>query len=349
MVTINEWHKQELEIDYQLGPVRMVTGCPLYGEPYVTDFLAYCLPTLLAPQNWTALAAHGWEYILFVDGPAEERLRAAGLPKQFRLRRLPDDIVATLYASPGLKYPLLAAVHNLLIHKARDIGAGFHMTVADTVYCEGYFARLLELAEEHEAIAQTGFAIVSGTGLPALAAYRKGALVIPPGELGRIGWEHLNPQWASWTMDGITDFEEMPNSHYIHWRGRDSVRIHCAHQTATWIGPERCRQVEPGLGGTVDSELPRYIAGDFYAPRLSDEMVYVVIAGASAPTPRISFADYKAEFWRFLGADRPELDNRFVPYFSRPCPLPVPYDGNCPDDPELDARLGRLMEKLHGA
>lgn len=343
---IHAWHERELAAPYELKQgTRLVTGFPLWGEPFVSHFLAYCLPSMLAPVNKAALDGAGWELVLFVDGPTEERLKAANVPA--RLHRLPDDIVQGLQEQPAYKYPLLAAAHNLLIHKARDIGAGFHMMVADAIYSETYFARLLELAKEHDAIAHTGLAIVAETGLPILDRFRwsDGALVISARALGWVGWHHLNPQWASWTMDGIDRFIDMPNSHYIHWRGRDSVRIHCAHQSAAWIGNEQCQKVERGLGGTVDSELPRYLGDEFYAPRLDDEMVYIVIAGASAPTPRVPFADFKSEFWRFLGGTRE--GNRFLPYFTTPCPVPLPRDGNAPADAELDSLLKRLMAKLH--
>jgi hypothetical protein len=336
---IREWHRSQWDADYGLEGVRLVTGCTLWGQAYVDNFLAYCAPTLRA--NRLADVA----YVLFVDGPTERRLAGIELgAARVQLRRLPEPIVQGLYAEPGHKYPLLAAVHNLLVHQAGKVGAGFHMTVADTVYSDRYFENLDRLSLRHEAIAHTGFAIVDWSGLPALDWYRRGrTLPLSAEHLGHIGWSHLNPQWASWNMNAVPDdFSMMPNSHYIHWRGRDTVRIHCAHQSAAWIGPERCRKVEPPLGGTIDSELPRYFAGaEPYQPVRDDDMAYIVIAGATQPEPLVPFDEFKAEFWRFIG------DNRaFLPIWEKPCVMRVPVDESAPSDAELDRRLAGMLAKL---
>lgn len=336
---IRDWHQSEWDADYELDGVRLVMGCPLWGRGFVDDFLAYCAPSLRANR------LDGVAYVLFVDGPTERLLAGMELgAARVQIRRLPEPIVQGLYAEGGYKYPLLAAVHNLLIRQAGKVGAGFSMTVADTIYSDRYFERLEPLTKRHEAIAHTGFAIVADTGLPVLDEYRRGrALPLSAKHLGYIGWSHLNPQWASWTMDNVPDdFAMMPNSHYIHWRGRDTVRIHCAHQSAAWIGPERCRLVQPPLGGTIDSELPRYFAGaEPYQPVRDDEMAYIVIAGATQPEPLVPFEAFRSEFWRFIG------DNRaFLPIWSKPCIMRVPFDASAPSDEELDERLERMMAKL---
>lgn len=332
---IRDWHARELATDYGLSGARVVTGSPLWGDDFVDHFERYCAPSLLANDLGDC------EIVLFVDGPTEQRLQGSPLP--VRLIRLPEPIVEALYREPGHKYPLLAAAHNLLIHKAAGIGAGFHMTVADTVYSENYFANLARLAERHDAISHTGFAIKDWSGLPAIDALRVdgAALALSAEALGAIGWEHLNPQWASWTMDGITDFREMPNSYYIHWRGQRSVRIHCAHQSAAWIGPERCMKVTPNYAGTIDSELPRYMAGDTYTPTLTDDMVFVCISMEAPPVPRVSFDAFAAEMWRFIGGNR-----EFLPYFRTPVHVPAPLDERAPSEAELDARMGQLMQRL---
>jgi len=342
---IRDWHAHELQADYGLDGVRLVMGCPVWGDLYVDQFLGYCLPSLVANK------IDGCALVLFVDGPTEQRLLGYPCPIPTIFRRLPEPIMEGLYAEPGHKYFLLAAAHNLLIHQAAKVGAGFHMTVPDTVYSVNYFENLERLGKQHAAIAHTGFAIVPRTGLPVLDGFRQAStLKISAADLGRIGWEHLNPQWASWTMDDITDFQSsgengqlplMPSSHYIHWRGRDAYRIHCAHQSAAWISPERCKQVTPELGGTVDSELPRYLAGDFYAPTLADDMTYIVIACESPVDGRVPFEVFQKEFWRFIGSDR-----RFMPYFLAPCVVPAPHDESAPDDAELDRRLAALIARL---
>lgn len=341
---IHDWHRSEWDADYDFGGANMVMGCSLWGKSYVDNFLAYCAPSLRANR------LDGWAVVLFVDGPTERLLDGLELGgARVCLRRLPEAIMDVLHAEPMRKYPLLAAVHNLLIHQAGKANAGFHMLVADAVYSQRYFQNLERLSLRHDAIVHTGFAIVADTGLVALDPYRREdddgqRLYISPESLGRIGRQYLNPQWASWSMDDIAaDFKEMPDSysHYIHWRGRDHFRIHCPHQSAVWISPERCRKVEQPLGGTVDSELPRYLAGSFYQPTLDDEMTYIVIAEEGVPAPRVPFEKFRHDFWRFIG------DNRdFLPVFFRPCVVPARLDPNAPSNEELDSRMDRMMAKL---
>lgn len=332
---IRDWHRAEMATAYGLEGARLVMGCPLYGEGYVNDFVDYCAPSLSANKLGAT------ELVLFVDGPAEAALRQF---PSIRFKRIPEPIVTELYAQPGHKYALLAAAHNLLIHKAGEVGAGFSMICADMIYSEHYFENLLRLTEHHDAIAHTGFAITSQTGKPALDHFRRGdRLKISAVDLGQISWRHLNSEWRSWGMDGIdpATTDEMPNAHLIYWRGRDHIRIQSSHQNAAWMSPTLCKAAGTALGGTVDSELPRYLGAEFYQPVLADDMACISIAGTTVPTARIPWTEYRKEFWRFIG-------NRddFLPYFTRPCLVPVPYDESAPDDADLDGRLASLMARL---
>lgn len=331
---LRDWHARELATDYGLQG-KLVTGYPLWGPGYVADWLAYCLPSMMANDMADS------EIVIYVDAAAELALQGIRFP--VLLRRLPDAIMAMLYESPGYKYPLLAGVHNLLVHKAGEAGAGFHMSTSDAIYSENYFRNLMRLAETHEAVVHTGFAFDPWNAMPLIEAYRRGdALPIPAADLGAIGWKYLNPQWASWTMDTVPeDFSAMPNSHWIHWRGQRSVRIHSAHQSPVWIGPERCKGVAPNFGGTLDSELPRYVAGDFHTPTLADDMAYVVIGGSNPTTPQIDWETFKREFWMFIG------DNKaFLPFFRSAVHVPVPFDAAAPSDDVLDARFREFITRL---
>ena len=352
MVTklIEEWHAWMLK-EPMLLQGGIVMGCPLWGEDYTDYFINYGLPSIVAPRNRMALENADWQMVMFVDEQAEARLADIVDSQHVMLVRLPEDILAGIRIDPMYEYPLLAAVHNLLIHKARDIGAGFNMMVADCVYSEGYYANLLRLAKEHEAIADTSL-VLSADAAPLLRAYRQkdGSLSIPGWALGYLSVERMARAWKTWSMDGITDFEQMPCSHYVHVRSRDTVRVHCAHKNAAWMSNARCQKVEPGLGGTIDSELPRYLAGSFYTPKITDDMVGVGFANdeGDGQVPLQAFADYKAEFWRFIGGkDERPRENHFLPYFTNPCEFPAPHDEQYPDGAELDARFGRLMEKLY--
>ncbi len=333
---IKEWHSHSLgNIGEELGSPRLVMGSPLWGEEFVSDFLNYHLPSLLTNR------LDDIAIVLYCDGPAEQALH--NLPYPIHIRRLPDAVMEGIYREPAYRHPLLAAVHNLLINEAAHIGAGFHFTCPDAIYSDSYFNRLLDMTERHDAMVQSALVMSKDTGRAALERIRQGRTIFmaSAAELGRIGWENMNPQWASWTMDGNVDFNDMPWSHFLFWRGKDTVRIHCAHANPIWISTARCAKAGTALGGTIDSELPRYVAGDFYAPKISDQLVCISMCSEGPTTPRIPFAHYQEEFWKFIGNNRD-----FLPFFTAPGVVPIPFDDSAPDDAELDRRLARLMARL---
>ncbi len=353
-----KWHEQLLEEPMGLeGGAKLVTGTPLWGPVYIERFIKYCLPSMLAPRNRKALEAAGCALVMFVDEEAECQLKLTGAPMRFV--RIPPEILHAYSLDGFVKYDILTAVHNLLIHKARDIGAGFHMMTADHIYSGAFFENLLRLGAIHDAMPHAPLNIDPTKAFPALDEFEwiDGSLRIAPQVLGEIGYRYMAPEWASWGMDGLPeDFSEMPagridvGAHYMHIRGRDSVRIHCAHMNATWISNKRCGQVTPHLGGTVDSELPRYMAGPFYTPRLEDDMAQLSIGCMGEVHPRCSWDAFQRSFWEMVGGkdDRPR-ENRFLPYFMSPVHVPMPHDPRAPSEDELDARFGRMMEKLYGA
>lgn len=345
---IHDWHRGMFTGQTPFPAMSaggLVMGCPLYGEVYSDRFAEYVLPSMLSRRNRYALERMDWQIVMFVDGYARERLKAADAPLAFV--DIPQPIMDGVLAEGNYKYPLLTACHNILVHKARDIGAGFHMLVGDTIYGDGYFENLERLAKTHDAMAQTALTVEAFGALPAIEKYRQadGSIAVPGWQLAYIGVEHMAPDWASWNMDGITDFSEMPSSHYIHFRSKDTIRAHCAHKNVAWINNDRCTRIEPHLGGTLDSELPRYIAGGFYTPRLEDDMAVLSLSGHNPPVGRQPWASYKRGFWDFIGNGG--KNNRFLPYWLHGCEWPAPYDGSRPDRAEIDATFGRLMEKLY--
>lgn len=339
---IHAWHRQELgEGRIHPSAARMVMGTPVWGEPYTSDFLAYGLPSILASRE--ALDAAGWSLVLYVDDESWKRLaprfEVGDIPSQFRL--IPGDIMAAVRENGQWKYPILAAVHNILIHEAGRLGAGFHMMVADGIYSEHYFANLLRLGAHHQAIPHTGFATERVPTLAALEPFLQGGVLrIPAPDLGQIGWDNLVTPWRGWAL--TEDMDMMPEAHWMHARGTDRVHLHSAHQSAGWIGPDLCKRVTAPLGGTVDSELPRYMGNAPYATQLADEMTMVALAGSSPQTGLTPFARYKTEFWRFIGNNR-----EFLPYMAQPCPVPLAsLDPEQASVDELNARAARLMAAL---
>lgn len=342
MQLVREWHRQELLKHYEHPPARIVMGTPVWGEPYTYDHAIYGLMSIIARENRQALDAAGWSLVYYTDAKAhkwlEQRTQAHGIPAQFR--QIPDAILDQMPEHGNLKYPLLAAIHNILIHEAGRIDAGFSMITADSVYSSAYFANLLRLAEHHDAIPHTGFS-VNRSAYPPIDNHRQhnGTLRIPARNLGQISIDHMITPWCNWEL--ADNFDLIPPAHYLYVRGADRYNIHTAHQNAAWISPDRCRTVTSDLGGTIDSELPRYMGANPYAPRLEDQMTMLALGGNGPPTEPIPFAEWKAWFWSFIGHNR-----QFLPYFTQPCPVPAPFCAPLPDHKRLAERIDRLMQRL---
>lgn len=343
---IHEWHRSELAVPYpQVAGARMIMGCPLWGEPYVPRFLRYNLPSILASRD--ALAAFGWELVLYVDPPTWSVLNPFlyQMHVPVSLRCIPQVIMEVLRQGGVTKYWLLAAIHNLLVHEAGRRGAGFHMLVADITYSDRYFEHLIELAEHYDGIAQNGLTISFGGAEPLLEGFRQpnGTLAVPARSLGQIGWDNLVGEWKSWGMDDIDDpRDEMPNSHFIHYRARDAVHIHSAHMSAVWMGAAKCQAAGTGLGGTIDSELPRYVGRDFYIPTAHDDMSYVALDdGRGEPTAHTTFDAFKSSLLQLI-------DHRqdFMDYFRTPCVVPALSDGRYPPNDVIEKRFGDLMAMI---
>lgn len=338
---IDAWHANELTRQYpELGFPRMIMGMPVWGPAYVRRFLDWNLPSILSSK--AELDAFGWEMIIYTDQATSTMLAEALKGRvQGQVRILPPDVMEVMNTGGVAKYWLLAALHNLLVIESGRRGAGFHMLVADIVYSQGYHAKLIELTRRHDGIIQQAQTISFKDAKPLLDHYRyDDVLAVPARALGQIGWEHMVGEWKSWTMDGIEPpFTEMPNSHFIHWRGPDSVRIHSAHMSPMWISPGRCAMTHPLVGGTLDSEIPRYVGMDFYIPTAADDMTYVALdESRSQPTERTSFDQFKASLLDLTG-HRPD----YMEIFRQPVWVPaLPVDG-FPSDDEVENRFQRLM------
>lgn len=335
---INAWYRSELTPHRwsQHENVRLVISLALWGESYVEKFLNYELPSMFAPRNSAALGRANTELIVYVDNPTYRSLehRLPIVPVEIRV--IHDDVMQILYQAPQYKYTLMAAVHNLGIAQAASKGAGFSMGVADIVYSENYFGRLLELAKTHQAIAHHAF-ITSQKwpGMFLTARCKDGALNISAPELGSIGWNYRAGLMDSWNMNALDTFEEVPGTHFMLWRGKDYVRMHCPHITPVWIGPERCKAARLEPGDTLDA-LP---LGDYYVPTPEDDMVIVTLDDTrEGRTGLVPLERFKQGLIPFASC---------MPQFYKPCILPTlpAEDGYLPDG-VIEQRFQKLVELL---
>jgi hypothetical protein len=337
------WYTKEyLEKRFYRGSPRLVMGCPLWGETYTEWFMKYCLPSILAPANRKALDAAGWRLILYTDQDQLIDYLPAGVP--IEIRGLPEGYAEAIAENGHEKFKIVAVVHNLLVHEAgRYPEAGFHMLLPDHVYSERFFSNLLWLAWKHPAIVQTSLTCVEADIGPVLEFHRQpdGSLTVPATRLGTLGSLTMTPQWRSWCLSDNETLEQMPNTDFIFWQGYDHIRMHCAHQNLMWLSPNRCRHADTNVGGTLDSELPRYTHNYCFSPQVEDDMGFIALSGGGEPAPIVDFAKFRKDFWANLDGNKD-----FEKYVRTPCFLPCePADG-FPSGKELDFKFQQVMRKL---
>jgi hypothetical protein len=340
---ITAWYQSELAASHLSGneDCKVVISLALWGETYVQRFLDYELPSITAPRNHAALEDAKAEVVIYADGRALDMLRTRKLSSwpdiMIWTRQIPDDVMQVVYQLPQYKYTLMAAVHNLGIAQAARKGAGFSMGVADIVYSENYFGRLLELGKTHQMIAHHAFITSQERAKPELNALRtaEGIIHISAPFLGDIGWRHAAGLMKSWNMNEIETFEEVPGTHFMLWRGYDSVRMHCPHITPVWIGPKRCKAARLEPGDTLDA-LP---LGDYYVPTPEDDMVIVTLDDTrEPPAGLVPFERFRTGLIPFASC---------MPQFKVPVVLPTlsAEDGYLPDG-VIEQRFQKLCALL---
>jgi hypothetical protein len=335
---IDAWYQEELRQRHgQRDDAGIVMGFPLWGEDYVQRFLNYMLPSLLA--NHKALDAANVEIVLYVDRRTFAQLSHLPLPLSIYLRLLPDGVADLLHRSPEWKYSLMSAVHNLLIHQAAQKGAGFGMAVSDIVYSSRYFERLLALGRTHDVIVHQALIVSQDSVATDLLFWRdtKDALSISARQLGTLGWERVSGLMKSWNMNDIEDpAEGVPGTHFVLWRGKDSIRMHCPHLTPVWLSNKACREAPTDIGDTLDARF----LGSAYMPTLEDDMALITIDNSrDAPADRATFDLFRHNLLAHFAA--------CMPQFKAPCMVPtLPATGGFLPDDVIEQRFQKLCGLL---
>ena len=339
---IDQWYQEELQQHrHQREDAGVVMGFPLWGEAYEQRFLNYMLPSILAPANRAALKAAKYEIVLYVDRQTFNTVWTADIVENapIYLRQMPDAIADLLHRSPEWKYSLMSAVHNLLIHQAAQKGAGFGMAVSDIVYSSRYFEHLLALGRTHDVIVHQALIVSQDKFEADLFDWAKvdGALSISAVELGTVGWIHASGLMKSWNMNDIENLAEgVPGTHFVLWRGKDSIRMHCPHLTPVWLSNKACREAPTDIGDTLDARF----LGSAYMPTLEDDMALITIDNSrDAPADKATFDLFRHNLLAHFAA--------CMPQFKVPCMVPTlpATDGFLPDD-VIEQRFQKLCGLL---
>lgn len=304
----------------------LLMGCPIWGEDYIERMARYSLPSLGSDRNIRALSDCCWMvfYCRAVERPyiweLTRWLRQMGVHTIFR--DLPDELLELVKKHPDHRYGPLSSIQNVLAHMAGHAGMGLHMYMPDIVYAEGYFERLLALAETHEAIVQQGISATEAA-IPEIERYRHptGYLALPDREMGGIALRHIHPRSGKLVMNGLDFPNQLPDSRQVIWVGRDSIQIADCCQLISYLSPELCLDAPIAFTSTLDMLAPEYIRGDFYMPTVDDGLTFFDLSDEGR-IPPAGYADL--DRWVFRAWSQVAFTDDYMPYLSRRSCTPVP-------------------------
>lgn len=327
--TLQKWFGDKVVEAWRTPPNRthwLTMGCLIYGESYVDTFCRLTLPTMLAPNNFEAL--RGSYLLIFTDAQGFARIQLA--TKDFDLfgievvmDLIPDPVMEVIRQHPSNRYWVLGAAHNIEIRWAQRFGTGYHMLAPDHLYGWRYFKSLKRLAQQHQAIVQTGISADIQGAAPELLGWGhiQGWIEVPDRDLGSIGARHMHAQTRGYLMNGASIPDKLPWSHYLCWRGSDALHSYCCHMNPAWLAPHLVRDAPNFLPATLDTRLPYIVKdGPFYVPTPADEMTFIEVSDRSkAASEQLVDADnFLARAWAQAG-----FSEAYMRYFLQPSLTPT--------------------------
>lgn len=302
-------------------------GCPLWGDTFIDRFLLYCLPSIMEPANRAALNGRS-RILIYTDAHGMRRLsRQDGL----ELRELPKG---------KDRFEVLGEVQKDLLREAHKSGMGLAAMQPDVVFPMGFFRRLLDLGQVHEAIIGLGIWANAETVLRDLDRVRNdGFLSIPARALGTIGWMHLHPMWRRYLMNGVDIDHNMPGSHLLGWVGTDFIRIHCSHVNPLWLSPRLCGLANPS--NTLDAVMGEVMGSVTpYVAQMWDGLVPLEFAEPANKPQHVKPGPF-SRFARHWWSNAPNLD-----LFKLPMRVPIAPRADGMTDAEIDAQFAVILDRL---
>lgn len=344
---LRKWFDGEMDalrkaVPFTPDNLAIVMGCPVYGEKFIDRFFDFCVPSLLAPGNLSALS-RACKVVLFTAQQDFDRLVAGikvlehyGMDVEIHI--IPGEIMERTKDHEYNKYWLLGTVQQLSIQIARLNGMGFHMLVPDHLYCDGYFSNLFRLAKDYHGICHTTISGDLAPCLKELAAYRTGdALSVPADKLGSIAWKHRHSQNDNFF---VRDDDDMPDSHFYMWPHDGALYIYSPHQNVAYLSPEVCRKAPILLHNALDTMLPDYMSDGFYTPSIEDGMVFVELSDDS----KVGGKDRVAlQWWIYRVWSVVHFREAYLPFMCLPSVVPT---GDSLMSPEFKERQAKLVAAL---
>jgi hypothetical protein len=247
----------------------MVLAFPVWGRAYVDRFLAYCLPSLLAPGNLDILGRRRRPILLIHTDP-EGRQRIQAAPGMARARTLGVEprflaldpaILARIAQDEDYKYWHLGLIQSLELRYAQALGADYHIMLPDTLYSRGFFERLLDAADHgREAVLQTASRSDVDRVAAELPRHRQdGTICLEPPDMMALALNAIHPAAEPLLMNRRTDPRIWPCKHFLMWEGEDTLFSLSPHHTVAYLDRAVVAGLEDRWFHTLDSELDKLL------------------------------------------------------------------------------------------
>jgi hypothetical protein len=258
----------------------------VWGEAYVTPFLDVIVPNLLSAGNLPAMRGRDQSTFCFYTAP-DDVTRIESSPAFARL----TQVIPTKVVSPssvdftGGKHQIMAACHRAGVLAADGEEAAIIFLPPDTIWSDGTFRRVEEIAETGKRLlAVAGLRVVKETFVPEfLRLYHHaetGLAAINSRELVKLSLKHLHP---------ITQRHFWDSPTFCHWSalllwgiGNEGILARNFHLHPLMVNPPHRGLMPPE--GTVDDGYVQLVCpspDDLYLVTDSDEITLTDISAAS--------------------------------------------------------------------
>lgn len=272
--------------------IRFKFVCAVWGDAFTNTFLNVCLPSMLSEGNLQFVAAHSHSSYHIYTLPSDVQSIDCS-PAIRKLRTLmPVEVVRPETDLPdGDKdkpYALMVAAHADFIKKSNSDGSAMVFIPPDTIWGNGSFRRLLEIAQSGKRLVMLGSArLEKESFLLSLQPYMKGGVLpgISKRDLVRLAMNHLHTETESlvWNSGVLNTWPSI-----LFWKVQREgliVRAFHLHPLMVW----------PHIGGNF-VPLAASIDGDYLAnvcPDPADE--YIVLDSDEIVAFELSTRHYRSD------------------------------------------------------
>lgn len=269
---------------------KILLGMTVFGEHHLNMWEQYCLPSLMAEGNLSALAKER-NILINIHTDKEGFARLFG--------KIPYDVRVSVDVDDSEKYAQIGRHQIQDLREAKKLGADYHLLMPDFVYSENCFAGILSAADNgHKAIARLVVSTVAETIVPELNRPRSAI------DLATLAFQNRHPGIRNWFIND----KGYPGTHVIAWVGKDTIRMSSPHCSPVYIANEVIHLTDSNL--PLDCILDKVIVGDIYCPKPDDGIVIIELSPELARKPQYECVELK-EFCRIFRWDTKDSPRQF--------------------------------------